>query len=86
MCQASGCIEALPQSTFSEDRDVDEEVRKIEAGQTVKSQLAAKDKLGKKLKTHMSEFWRKFIVNASDENILSINDHPFLRWLFALST
>jgi hypothetical protein len=76
----------LPTSTFSEDRDVDEEVRKIEAGQTVKSQLAAKDKLGKKLKTQMSEFWRKFIVNASDENILSINDHPFLRWLFALST
>ena len=72
--------------TFSEDRDVDEEVRKIETGQTVKSQLSAKDKQGKKLRPNMSEFWRKLVANASDENILEINDHPLLRWLFALST
>ena len=57
---------------------MDEEVRKIETGQTVKSQLSAKDKQGKKL--------RQLVANASDENILEINDHPLLRWLFALST
>ncbi len=71
---------------FAEDRDVDEEVRKIELGQTVKSLITSKDKQGKKLRPSMSEFWRKFILNASEENILVINDHPFLRWLFALST
>ena len=76
----------MPLDTFSEDRDVDEEVRKIETGQTVKSQLSAKDKQGKKLRPNMSEFWRKLVANASDENILEINDHPLLRWLFALST
>ena len=65
---------------------MDEEVRKIETGQTVKSQLSAKDKQGKKLRPNMSEFWRKLVANASDENILEINDHPLLRWLFALST
>lgn len=76
----------MPVDMFSEERDVDEEVRNIETGSLVKSQLSGKDKLGKKLKANMSEFWRKFVLNASDENILEINDHPFLRWLFALST
>lgn len=71
---------------FSEERDVDEDIRTIETGPMLKSQLSAKDKVGKKLKLNMSEFWQKFIVNASDENILEINEHPFLRWFFALST
>ena len=87
--QAAGCDETLSTAAFGQELDVDDEVRKVvEAASmhSIRPFLTSKEKANKNLRTNLADFWQKFILNATDEDILAINDHPFRTWLFALST
>ena len=87
----SGCDARFPLQIFGDDdREVDQDVRELvkEASerQSLKNYLTGKDKQSKKVRSNVEDFWRKFIIRASEKDISNITEHGFLVWFFALST